>query len=256
MARIRSWATSAREKVGEHRLDYLTATEDTADTGIAWAAAAVPRQYTSSERFASILTRLGKPAAAAYLENKLPTGKRTRSGELGEIIGAQYAARELGYRMITRLRWKDHREMAMRGDDIVGVRATETGSVAFLKGEAKSRARLTAATVSEADKALRRDNGRPSPHALQFVADRLHEQGEDALASRIDHALLSRRIAERQVVQLLFTFTGSNPRNILRKNTKAYEGRIQRVAVGLQVPDHQAFVAAVYSKVVSNARKR
>ncbi|MGS2804649.1 hypothetical protein [Nocardia sp. MW-W600-9] len=98
----------------------MSASDDTADVGVAWAAALMPRQYAA----ASILRRLGKPRAAEYLENKLPTSAatNTRFGDLGEIIGSHYAARDLGYRMIARLRWKDHREMPMRGDDILGVR--------------------------------------------------------------------------------------------------------------------------------------
>lgn len=256
MVGIQSWASPTSETVGVHEILHLTATDSTAQEGIVWAARVVPRHYASTERIRSILVNLGKPAAAEFLENKLPTGSRTRSGDLGEILGAQYAARELGYRTITRLRWKDHREMAMRGDDLLGFRLTTAGGVEFLKGEAKSRARLGATTVAEADEALRRDNGRPSPHALEFVADRLHERGEDELATKIDHALLVTRIRQQEVLHFLFTFTGTNPSTVLRDSIEAYRGRIRRVAVGLQVPAHQAFIAAVYEKVVARARKR
>ncbi|MGI5216783.1 Hachiman antiphage defense system protein HamA [Nocardia sp. CA-290969] len=233
----------------------MSASEETTDAGIAWAAAAIPRHYAASRPLASILKGLGKPAAAEYLEGKLPTGKNTRSGDLGEIIGTQYAARELGYRMVARLRWKDHREMPMRGDDIIGVRAKQAGPLEFLKGEAKSRTKLTNTTVAEADEALQRDNGRPSPHALLFFADRLESQGEVDLANRIYAALLSERIAQRQVLQLLFTFTSSDPSDLLRRNTETYSGKITRRVVGLRVPGLQNFVAAAYTKVVADARK-
>ncbi|APE38807.1 hypothetical protein BOX37_28415 [Nocardia mangyaensis] len=233
----------------------MSASDDTADAGIDWAAAAIPRQYAASAKIARILRRLNKPAAAEYLEDKLPTSPRTRSGELGEIFGFQYAAREMGYRMIARLRWKDHRQMPMRGDDIVGVRLSQTGRMEFLKGEAKSRARLGKGTVSEADEALQNDNGRPSAHALAFFADRLDDLGEADLADRIYAAQLSTRIDQRQVLQLLFTFTGNDPRTLLRESTTAYGGSVTRHAVGLQVPEHQAFIAAVYARVVSDASK-
>lgn len=232
----------------------MAASPTAVKTGIVWAAGEIPGQYAAPGRIASILADLGKPAAAEYLEGKLPASKRTRSGDLGEIIGAQYAAHELGYRMVERLRWKDHREMSMRGDDLVGIRVDASGSLELLKGEAKSRANLATATVTEADLALKRDNGRPSPHALGFIADRLHELGEDALGSLIDLAQLSKGITQKQVVQLLFTFTGNDPRNILRANTTAYRGSVRRLAVGLQVPEHQVFIAKAYSKAISNAR--
>ncbi|MFF2396336.1 Hachiman antiphage defense system protein HamA [Nocardia sp. NPDC058114] len=189
------------------------------------------------------------------MEDKLPSTPNTRSGDLGEVIGSHYAARDLGYRMIAKLRWKDHRQMPMRGDDIVGVRVPQSGSVEFLKGEVKSRTLLDRRTVAEADKALQSDNGRPSAHALGFFADRLDEKGEVDLADRIYAAQLSTRIDQHQVLQLLFTFTSNDPRKILRESTTTYEGPITRHAVGLQVPDVQAFVAAVYAKVVADASK-
>lgn len=176
---------------------HMVASPSTIGSGVDWAASQIPNQYTGPDRVAAILADLGKPAAAEYLEGKLPISKRTRSGDLGEIIGAQYAALELGFRVVERLRWKDHREMSMRGDDLVGVRAATNGSLELLKGEAKSRATLGSATVTDADLALRRDRGRPLPHALSFVADRLHELGEHALANLVDDAQLTTGISQR-----------------------------------------------------------
>ncbi|MFI5432968.1 Hachiman antiphage defense system protein HamA [Rhodococcus baikonurensis] len=254
MVSIKSWAPSTRENVGSNRfVEHMVATEDTTDVGIAWLASAVPRHYASSERVASILRGLGKPEAAKFIENKLPLTKRIRSGDLGEIIGTIFVSEELGYQVVLRLRWKDHREMAMRGDDVLGFRLTSAGSIEFLKGEVKSRSRLDATTVSAADNALRSDDGLPSPHAVEFVSDRLHESGDDVLAGHIDRALLSTGIAQRQVTHLLFTFTGSDPRTLLVKNTKTLTGSIPRLAVGLQVPQHQSFISAVYAQVIADA---
>lgn len=143
--------------------------------------------------------------------------------------------------------------MSMRGDDLIGVRASASGTLELLKGEAKSRLTLGTATVRDADVALRRDSGRPSPHALSFVADRFHELGEHTLADLLDDAQLTTGISQQQVVQLLFTFTGNDPRNLLRTNTTAYRGRVKRLAVGLQVSDHQAFIASTYSKAIAGA---
>ena len=253
MVSLQSWVTSTDEQVGDHLLRHMVTTQDGVEIGVKWAAEVVPGEYASPARVAAILESLGKPAAAAYLKNKLPTGKAARSGDLGEIIGTQLVASELGYPTVSRLRWKDHREMAMRGDDIIGVRLPEAGPVQFLKGEAKSIASPDTRTIEDADRALQNDDGRPSPHALEFVADRLHEQGDDDLGRAIDNALLAQGITEQQVEQLLFTFTGGNPSNLLRTNMQAYAGAIRRLAVGPQVREHQEFVAAVYAKVIADA---
>jgi Cap4 SAVED domain len=254
MASLHSWVTSTAEQLGEHQLRHLVAARDEdVSAGVDWAAAALPAAYAALDRIASILEDSGKPKVAEYLRNRLPTTKRIRSGDLGEIIGAHFATSELGYTTVARLRWKDHREMAMRGDDIIGVHVPEVGPLEFLKGEAKSRASLSTATVDEADQALRSDSGLPSSHALGFIADRLHEQGNDVLARLIDRAQLEQGITQQQVDQLLFTLTGSNPCNLLRTNTKAYHEPVRRLAVGLQVRGHQAFVAAVYEKAIADA---
>ncbi|MGW3541284.1 Hachiman antiphage defense system protein HamA [Nocardia niigatensis] len=253
MVAIGSWAPPVREAVGEHQVVHMTASASGAAAGIAWAAGVLPERYASPSRIAGILETLGKPAAAKYLRNKLPTDTKARSGDVGEILGVQYAEQELGYRAIARFRWKDHPNMAMRGDDIIGIRTPRSGTIEFLKGEIKSRLRLSSTTVAEADEALRGDEGRPSPHALEFVADRLHDQGEDDLARLIDAALLAHGIGEDQVVQLLFTFTENDPRTALRNNTKAYNKGVRRYAVGLQVPNHQQFIIDVYAKVIADA---
>lgn len=254
MVSLRSWVTSTQVQLGAHLLQHMVATRDEdVRAGVDWAAAALPAAYASLERLAGILETSGKPAAAAYLRTKLPTTKNIRSGDLGEVIGKEVATSELGYTAVAKLRWKDHREMAMRGDDMIGVRVPETGPLEFLKGEAKSIDSLDTRTVEAADRALRADNGLPSSHALAFVADRLHGQGDDALARLIDKAQLEDGISHQQVEQLLFAFTGSNPRNLLQTNTEAYHEPVRRLAVGLQVRDHQAFVAAVYDKAVTDA---
>lgn len=254
MAGIETWATSTKTNVGPHTVVHMTANGDSIETGVSWAAAVLPRHYASTDEVASVLKDLGKERAAEFLISKLPTTPRARSGELGEIIGTHYAAREMGYRLIPRLRWKDSREMPMRGDDLIGIRVDEKNALTFLKGEAKSRANLSTATLNEAQTALLRDHGRPSPHALSFVASRLFEQDDKELRNRILAAGLNERIKLRNVTHLLFTFTGNNPGKLLREHTKAYKGKIRRLAVGLHVPQHQKFIRDAFNKVTHNAK--
>src|ERR1700720_173110 len=88
--------------------------------GIDATAAILPGHYASEEHVARALARLGKPAAAALIQGKLPTTKQIRSGDLGEIYATEWIDAHSGYRApIKRLRWKDHRNMAMRGDDVI-----------------------------------------------------------------------------------------------------------------------------------------
>lgn len=250
-----NWCDQAVEDVGPHTLHVMTArAEDTAH-GRAAVAGIVPGHYAAEEQVARILRRLGRPATAAFIEGKLPTTKAIRSGDLGEILATEYIADLTPYSVpIKRLRWKDHRNMAMRGDDVIGlIRDPATGRLRFLKAEAKSRAALPAGVVAEARSGLDKDSGLPSPHALQFISARLMEAGEDDLADAIDDALLKHGIAPQSVKHLLFTFSGNDPANHLRASLQDYAGGIAQQCVGIRVAAHGAFVAEVYDQVIANA---
>ncbi|QGY82075.1 DUF1837 domain-containing protein [Sphingorhabdus lacus] len=227
-----------------------------ASTGIKSLAAAVSNHYAAPDRIAQILHMLGKPAVAEYIKTKLPYGAKSRSGDLGEILASSYVSEYTGYSVgVYKLRWSDHREMAMRGDDILGIRLDPSVTVKFLKGEVKSRAALGKKTVDEARTALGSSNGRPTPHALAFVADRLFETGETALSEVIDQFQLKARIEINQLSHLMFMFTGNNPSSLLTANLSAYNGKIPQFAVGLRVSTHQAFIKDVFEKVIADADK-
>ena len=87
--------------------------------------------------------------------------KKQRSGsDLGEILATEYVNRgHWGYEApVHRLRWKDGRDLAMRGDDIIGFNFKKQ-PVGRLKGESKSRAVLADATLDEARTALQEAQG-------------------------------------------------------------------------------------------------
>jgi hypothetical protein len=143
--------------------------------------------------------------------------------------------------------------MAMRGDDIIAVRMPEEGPpLVFLKGETKSRATLPTAVVAQARSALNKDGGRPSPHALSFVADRLREAGEIETADAIDDAQLAEEILPAQVEHLLFVFCGNSPSAILRTDLATYGGPVSQASVGLRIATHQQFIKDVYAKVIAD----
>ena len=214
-------------------------------------AAVIPTHYASEEQIARILQRLDKTAAATFVREKLPLTKSIRSGDLGEILATEYIEDETPYEVpIKRLRWKDHREMAMRGEDVIAIeRDAATQRLRFLKTEAKSRANLAAAVITEAREALDKDNGLPSAHALSFISARLMETGNTALADAIDDAQLKEGITPRNVSHLLFTFSGNDPTPLLRASLEDYQGAIAQSAAGVLVAAHGDFVRTVYEKV-------
>ncbi|GAB2883697.1 hypothetical protein GCM10027093_18300 [Paraburkholderia jirisanensis] len=256
MAQFNDWCLSVDELVGHHFRRVMTGQPGKLVTGIQATAAIIPGHYASEEQVARTLARLGKPAAAALIQGKLPTTKAIRSGDLGEIYATEWiAAHSGGYQVpIKRLRWKDHRNMAMRGDDVIGIlQDPQTRRLHFLKTEAKSRATLTAQVLNDARAALDKDGGLPSAHALSFISARLLELGNRPLADAIDDALLKHGILVQHVRHLLFTFSGNAPDALLSAAFQTYPGPVTQWGVGLRIEGHVAFIGAVYDQVIANA---
>ncbi|MDO6524621.1 SAVED domain-containing protein [Motilimonas sp. 1_MG-2023] len=212
----------------------------------------LPNYYIDPLSMARTLERLGKPAAAAKLRIKLPEVTKIRSGDIGEILTTDYIDEKTVFSVpIKKLRWKDHRNMAMRGDDVIGVLINqENQTIKFLKAEAKSNQALSRDVLKKARDELDLDEGLPAPHALEFVAERLRETGNQDLADFIEKAQLVDGIANSQVEHLLFTFTSSNPETLQKEAFEGYIGNIKQSSVGFQVINHQELITSVYQGVL------
>lgn len=212
----------------------------------------VPEHYISPDSVADILKRLGKKAAAQKLIDKTPEVKQIRSGDIGEIVTTDFIEESTDFLVpIRKLRWRDHRNMAMRGDDVIGVYINpHDQSVRFLKAEAKSYKSLNNDALSKARKELDNDKGLPAPHALGFVIDRLKGIDQDQLAHLLEQAQLVDGINNNQVEHMLFVLTASNPDSLQKEALKAYEGKIKQSSVGFRVRHHQDLIARVYQGVL------
>ena len=128
--------------------------------------------YISDEEIAAFVETLGFPKAAENIRDYLlPTEAIARSGDLGEILAAEFVEEQLDFEVpVKKLRDKDHREMPMRGDDVIAVAHDKRKRLTILKGEAKSARKLSEATVAKARERLEENHGRPSAHSLIFIA--------------------------------------------------------------------------------------
>lgn len=212
----------------------------------------LPNYYVDPTSVAGTLERLGKRAAAQKLITKLPEVKKIRSGDIGEALTTDYIEEATNYSVpIRKLRWRDHRNMAMRGDDVLGILVNqETQTIRFLKAEAKSRKALSSDALQEAQDELDLDGGLPAPHALEFVAERLREMGNEAISDLIEKVQLIDGIETHQVEHLLFTFTASNPSTLQKRVFEEYNGEISQTSVGFRVTNHQELIETVFQGVV------
>ena len=252
MSQFRTWCDKKKEDVCDRLLIVLKTDDGRMAIGIKAVANQLPQHYMSANRYAIILERLGKPAAAQYLRSKLPETKSARSGDLGEILAISYIEEEtLWNHTVKKLRWKDHREMPMRGDDLIAI-GFENDEIQFLKGESKSRVRLSKSALKEARKVLRDSNERPTPHALTFFSERLAEEGREDIADRITDAQLQDSISIDRVSHMMFTVSANNPEYLLKSDLSEYNGAARQFSVGLQIETHQDFIKSVYDTVIAD----
>lgn len=196
-----------------------------------------------------VIERMGDfPETVSFIRNRLPTQRRVMSGDLGEILATEYVNQYTDFRVpLKRLRWKDDRNTAMRGNDGLAHRRTnDTDS--FLKVESKSRANLSTTVVAAAVADLQKHSGRPNPSSLAFISGRLRELGRD------DEAIVFERIQRRpprrsQVEHLVFTFSGNDPTAALQAHRHTGQGGNRRSLVGCIVPDHQAFIRSTFENL-------
>ena len=251
MTKFNEWCVETEVVVPEHRLKLVEADPAKEALAVGIVANGIPDYYAKPKRIADLLRKFNKDIAAKYVEQKLPTSKSIKSGDLGEVLCTAYVAENTPYKLgVKRLRWKDHRNMSMRGEDVLAFSlGTKSGSLKVLKAEVKSRAQMTTSVLDEAREALSSNQGLPSPHAISFVADRLHETGEGELADALDEVQLKKGLNVAQITHMLFTFSGSDPTNLLKKNLSVYAGAVPQLYLGLRVETHQAFIQAVFEAV-------
>lgn len=180
----------------------------------------------------------------AFIRNKVPTDKKVRSGDLGEILASEYIDQCMSYAVpIKRLRWKDDRDTTMRGNDVLAL-SIEDQECRLLKAESKSRASLQASVVEEAVVGLAKHRGRPNPSSLAFISSRLREQDEDGLATVFER-LQSGKLKAASIEHLVFTFSGNDPTSHLEKHIASQSAR-RRHLVGCHVAGHQEFIKKTF----------
>jgi hypothetical protein len=209
--------------------------------------------YHRLEDIADDVARLGYIGAAKVLGAVLPQGAKARSGDLGEILAAELVEEETGFSIpVRRLRYKDGREMALRGDDFIGVAVDSNEKLWLLKGESKSRKTLGKTTITEAREALNRNHGRCTPDSLLFVASRLmdsNDEDEKALGRTIRDEVGLDALRPRRIDHMLFTLSGNAPPVALAADLAAASTNRNHYVVNLRVEDHKDFIAAMYEEV-------
>lgn len=214
----------------------------------------VRSHYDRLSRIEDDVAELGYAGAAKILAKRLPCRPTARSGDLGEILASELAEEVLGFRVpVRRMRYKDGREMAMRGDDFIGTKLDDAGGLWLLKGESKSRKTLDKTTITEARAALNRDSGRCTPDSLLFIADRLLESDDDderAFGRLIRNEVGLDSLKPDRIDHILYTLSGNAPPAAQQEDLDASPGDRNQHSVNFRIEDHPEFIGLAYAEAL------
>ncbi|MEN5271407.1 DUF1837 domain-containing protein [Stenotrophomonas lactitubi] len=253
MGLYETWCESTKERNGRKFYWTYVEKEDGRDDICDDLAETIRSHYDRLERIADDVERLGYKVAAKILSEAMPQTDKGRSGDLGEILATELVEEEIGLRVpVRRLRYKDGRNMAMRGDDFIGAGyGSDDGKLWLLKGEAKSNKKLGKSTVTSARKVLDRDDGRCTPDSLLFVANRLLESNDpddNALGRDLRDEVGLKSLRADRIDHMLFTLSGNGAHASLKENLDAAGTNRNHCVVNIHVEDHQDFIAAMYQE--------
>lgn len=118
--------------------------------------------------------------------SRFPANLTTRKGNWTEVFLSEYVVSSSQADLpVYRLRYNPNIEQSMKGDDVLAF-DLQADPVRIIVGEAKFRGRSTSEAVIEIVESLERSHQGGLPMSLQFVADRLIQEGNESLGRRIE----------------------------------------------------------------------
>jgi hypothetical protein len=250
-----NWFNTNKDQKNKAFFWLLKEQEDKREKVINYFCETVRSHYDDLNKIADDIAALGYSNAAKLLKEQLPSTKRARSGELGEIMATEFAEEGLGFRVpVRRIRYKDGREMALRGDDFIGLKYGKSpDDIILLKGESKSSATLGKTTIQKAREVLDRDAGRCTPISLLFVANRLMEGDleDQKLGRSLRNEVAIKAIKPSNIHHAFFSLTGNDPEKHLREDLDTADKKRNQNVINIQITDHQKFIKETFEKVAT-----
>ena len=117
---------------------------------------------------------------------RFPANPTTRKGNWAEVLLCEYVTASCNADLpVYRLRYNPNVDQSMKGDDVLAF-DLEASPVRIIVGEAKFRGASSKKAVTDIVDSLERSFRGGLPASLQFVADRLIQEGNEALGRRIE----------------------------------------------------------------------
>lgn len=195
-----------------------------------------PEAQKRSAEQRKALEQLGLGTALARLR-RFPTNPSTQKGNLAEIVLAEYvAASTAAAPPVYRLRYNPNVDQSMKGDDVLAF-DLDADPVRIVVGEAKFRGVSSSAAVTELVDGLVRSHKAGVPASLQFVADRLFEEGDAKTGARVMECavLFARGKLRLDYVGLLLSDEKAGAR--VTSSTPATKTRLAMISLSISDPE-------------------
>lgn len=168
--------------------------------------------------------------------HRFPRSEKTQKGNLGEVFLAEYVTANAGSELpIYRLRYNPNVEQAMKGDDVLAF-DFRSERVRILVGESKFRGTPSKASVEEIVSGLIRSHQAGLPTSLQFVADRLFETGDNALAQRVENCSLLIAQGRLDLLYVGLLVSNKNAKSNVDSHTCGNLRNLVMISLGMDEP--------------------
>jgi hypothetical protein len=194
------------------------------------------------------LRRIGFTKTLRLLSQRLPRERRTRTGNFGEVLASEHLRQRYGYQMpVFKLRYMDHPNMPMRGEDLVAFRLSGKRVIAGLCiGEAKTMQAFRPQEVQDAHDRLKQAY-HPHPVSLAMISSILYGQ-KSPLAEEVDKVLETLSVRSFPRENWIFLVTGNDPANPFSVVQAADEVIENLTCVNLCLADLEALVQEVFDR--------
>jgi len=185
---------------------------------------------------------LDKHDLGQYVDQRhlLPKADRTQKGNLGEIVLIEYLKESRGFTpYVHKLQYNPNSEQSMKGDDVLMFNPTDINTE-VIYGECKFRGSPTADVVGEIVSNL--EGQKRLPISLPFVANRVNEAGDKALAEQIVDLELKIYSGEVPVTNVGFLISkgsnraGSGTSAVVENNLDTSNPRLVMISLGVENP--------------------
>ena len=204
---------------------------------------ASPENIARDRRRRDALSRQG----FTDVQKRFPTNPNTQKGNWGEIFLAEYLACACGTQIpVYRLRYNTNVDQSMKGDDVLAF-DLDSSPVRVLVGEAKFRSTPSKQAVEDIVEALTKSHRAGIPVSLQFVVDRLFDEGHAELGARVDDCSLLFARGRLRLDHVGLLISDANTAVHVRRNAKSTLNRL--AVMSLCLIDPEGMISTCYQKI-------